>query len=113
MSKKEERKNMKQRRNDPCNCGSGKKYKMCCLRNEPIKKSNSYKKSGGTQTKKHMNDIFFNRVSSLSKSYIWPDKGHIYQIKDGAFYGSVKAIQDLRSITTSEFHNKTQINNKI
>jgi hypothetical protein len=22
-------------RNDPCPCGSGKKYKQCCLKNEP------------------------------------------------------------------------------
>ena len=26
---------MKPGRNDPCSCGSGKKYKHCCLRNEP------------------------------------------------------------------------------
>ncbi|MFV9616392.1 MAG: SEC-C metal-binding domain-containing protein, partial [Gammaproteobacteria bacterium] len=23
-------------RNDPCHCGSGKKYKKCCLSKEPI-----------------------------------------------------------------------------
>ncbi|MBI3902369.1 MAG: SEC-C domain-containing protein, partial [Nitrosomonadales bacterium] len=22
-------------RNDPCSCGSGKKYKQCCMRQEP------------------------------------------------------------------------------
>ena len=26
-------------RNDPCPCGSGKKYKSCCLKNVPVKKS--------------------------------------------------------------------------
>lgn len=25
-------------RNDPCPCGSGKKYKQCCLKNVPTKK---------------------------------------------------------------------------
>lgn len=25
-------------RNDPCPCGSGKKYKQCCLKNVPVKK---------------------------------------------------------------------------
>lgn len=28
-------------RNDPCPCGSGKKYKQCCLDKEPVPKSPS------------------------------------------------------------------------
>ena len=30
---KQQRKNAKQRPNDKCKCGSGKKFKVCCWRN--------------------------------------------------------------------------------
>jgi len=30
---------MKIGRNDPCPCGSGKKYKKCCLKKDELKKA--------------------------------------------------------------------------
>lgn len=39
-------------RNDPCPCGSGKKYKQCCLKNQKEKSSASLAPLGKTFTAK-------------------------------------------------------------
>ncbi len=40
MSRYKKRRSNKLGRNDPCHCGSGKKYKKCCLHKDAVKKRN-------------------------------------------------------------------------
>ena len=42
----------KLRRNDPCLCGSGKKYKKCCLNNQKIENDNLLKQESINKLKK-------------------------------------------------------------
>ncbi len=47
-------------RNDPCPCGSGKKYKKCCELREKSKKINAVKLESGS-----LNANFSNKMGSL------------------------------------------------
>ena len=44
-------------RNDPCPCGSGKKYKQCCLKLPPKPKFKAVVLSGEKQARKEMPDL--------------------------------------------------------
>jgi len=52
-------------RNDPCPCGSGKKYKKCCINNyvnEPIDKEYSYSDDFIKRNSKNGNRILTNAI---------------------------------------------------
>ena len=52
-------------RNDPCPCGSGKKYKQCCLKNETVK---TYTPSGKRKFKaKLLSSTTANLFGKLSR----------------------------------------------
>lgn len=53
--------------------------------------------------KQKKNEQFFRKVAQLAKIYTWPDKGHSYRIINNCFYGSKKAIEDIKAITPKTF----------
>ena len=82
-------------RNDPCPCGSGKKYKKCCALKTPMQrrttsvvstsqssKMNSLFKSNVTSTK--MNNLFQTNVTSNAK-----DKDAVKKITPDSLLGKI------------------------
>lgn len=70
---------MKPGRNDPCPCGSGKKYKKCCENQGVAKKINATVISSGSEASdlnltRSISKMFFSKpVSSEAKSLIEKD----------------------------------------
>ena len=68
-------------RNDPCPCGSGKKYKKCCLLKEQNTVSENNLKSQNLkniqkENKNNEQEFHFNALNNLRK-FLLEDKTHI------------------------------------
>jgi tetratricopeptide (TPR) repeat protein len=81
-------------RNDPCPCGSGKKYKKCCI-DKKIEKENNYL----TQIKKEFPDI---RAYSESKDIIWEEKAR--QLLNKGKYEDAKELYKKLCLAQPDHH---------
>lgn len=70
--------NTKIGRNDPCPCGSGKKYKSCCLSKETTKRAPGKKLTAKWLNAPHVPNLiertFGNAIASKGKEYQAPSE---------------------------------------
>lgn len=59
--------NQKVGRNDPCPCGSGKKYKACCLKKEQAKRAPRSMKMRSVKTLQGGISNMLNQVGEMNK----------------------------------------------
>jgi tetratricopeptide (TPR) repeat protein len=68
-------------RNDPCPCGSGKKYKKCCLNkeNQGLDRTNNSIKETRQSISGHNSSVFYSDLDALSNSIVDLVKSKDYQ----------------------------------
>ncbi|CDR34047.1 Conserved hypothetical protein [Criblamydia sequanensis CRIB-18] len=72
-------------RNDPCPCGSGKKYKQCCLKLGPKPKFKAVLLSGKKEAPKQMPDLLertFGQAIEQLKTQEKPEPISSHKIKE-------------------------------
>lgn len=56
------------------------------------------------------NEEYFTKVAAISKKYVWPTYGHIYEIVDGSFMcPSKESYERLKANTSTSFHSKIKM----
>ena len=60
-------------RNDPCHCGSGKKYKKCCLRADEHKVSKEELKKDAEFEAWFQNDLLIGQANMLHQRFPQPE----------------------------------------
>lgn len=67
-------------RNDLCSCGSGKKYKKCCMVKQPGKTEDSHEANGGSSADSDKNEYIFQFMNKM-RNFLLRDKPHIKEYK--------------------------------
>ena len=109
-------------RNDPCPCGSGKKYKKCCLEKLPITNLSGYKFSQTPFTEQKNSNMISNEKQNTSSPSmlkkktkrrkqhyvpIWYQKGFLPDGQNSLYYLDLhpfKALPDGRQVKLNEIY---------